>query len=87
MVFPNLLNQEEVIRLANSIALDESITFERNQYDRQFGNQGHSNLFGYHQNTVYAQQAHLDDKRQEGASMPSPYYHHSCCCCRPRWYY
>ncbi len=73
--FPNQLNQQKVIQLANSVVLDSSITFGSNHHEGQSGDQGCSTMFGQaefpnHQNIGHIQQRYLDGNCQERAILP-----------------
>ncbi len=89
--FPNQLNQKEVIKLANGVVPDSSITFESGQHGGQFGGRENPAPFGqgqfqHHQNKGNIQQSHWGGN-QPGKTM-YPLYFYPCSYCQGiyRWY-
>lgn len=86
--FPNQLDQNEVIQLANKVAPDLSITFGASQYGGPSNIQAQPSLLqqGQFQHHPLPSQPHHYHHKHV-APVISPYYYtpNPCCCCHSRW--
>lgn len=75
MTFPNFLNEEELIQLANSIALDSSIAYET--YHAQFEDHKIKSQYGGHgSETDYGQERWGPQNKSKMSPNQFPY---PCC--------
>lgn len=87
MAFPNLLNQQEVIQLANRVAPDISITSKSNEQEGQFGDKKDlfkKDQFHHQQNPGFSQPNNWSGENQVVAMQQTPYYYPyypPCKCC------